>query len=647
MLKNWYTRLTRIASGSFGSAKEDGFSLETSLTKFERFFHFWVLVCRSFVRNRCPVRASALSYTTLIALIPMLAVAMSITSAILKSEGETRIRQFIEEFVDRMIPTAHGQAQGTNTNAAPPIAETTPATSQFDHIQFDEQQFRQALAETNAALASLSSSNEPVAPLITDAASLTNVIAGLGTTNVANATNTLAATFIAGKVQVKKNVSSEAANFIYDFAKKSYSGTLGVTGMIFLVLTAIMTLTRVEETFNDIWGVTRGRDWWSRITNYTFTITFGPIFLIVALGLMNGPNFQRSRDLIRLVPFLEPLLTSILPVLIICFTFAMFYKLVPNTKVDFSAALVGGSLAGLAWHGYNHLGWLLASRWVSANAVYGSLAIIPLLMGGLYVVWLTVLFGSQVAYAFQNRASYLQDRLVENVNQRGREFVALRLMTWIGQRFYRGQSPATIREISMELGIPSKLVQQVMRTLLLAGLVVEVAGPETGYSPARPLDTITCHHILLAMRATHGQEPATRDEPVREEVLGEFARIQAAEREAASSVTMFMMVHRAQARLELLAGGAPRKEITATGIVAATTTQTSPASEIVVVTNPKVEFPEPINVPIAAKPAAVEPARSRTDVEIGSVKSSPPPSSIAPTPPVGPTPNNDNESFPL
>ena len=81
--------------------------------------------------------------------------------------------------------------------------------------------------------------------------------------------------------------------------------------------------------------------------------------------------------------------------------------------------------------------------------------------------------------------------------------------------------------------MPSKLAQQVLHTLLAARLVVEVAGAETAYAPARPLETINCHHILLAMRATHGQELITRDEPMRVEVLGEFARIQAAESEAA------------------------------------------------------------------------------------------------------------------
>ena len=600
MSKKSLSRLIRIASGAFGTGKDDVFSLEANLTRFEKFVHFWVLVWQSFVRNRCPVRASALSYTTMLAMIPMLAVAMSVSSVLLKSQGEAQIERFIQSFVDNMIPAA----------AALGAHESDPAM-----------ELEATSLDTNAP----------------SAVNLTNNLAGISETNA------IPAGSIALSTNQKKNLSKQAAEYIHGFAQKTYSGTLGVTGMFFLILTAILTLTRVEETFNDIWGVTRGREWWPRIANYFLTIVGGPALILGALSMMSGARFQKTKGIISGVPFLEPLLSVILPVALICLTFALFYKLVPNTKVYFSAALVGGTLAGICWHFYNQLGFLLASQAVSANKIYGSLALIPLLMGSLYVIWLTVLFGAQVAYAFQNRASYLQEKLAENVNQRGREFVALRLMTCIGQRFHRGLPPVTIREISAELGIPGKLAQQVLHTLLAARLVVEVSGPECGYSPARPLESINTHHILLAMRATQGQELVTRDEPVRIEVLGEFARIQAAEKEAASRVTMLALVNRADARLELAMPGGTTVKIQpeATSQLVTTLTDGGLVEEAPVATEENPEAP-PIEVSPKTNLASAtaspelppEQAKSRT-------------SASASNTPLASSTTNENESFPL
>jgi membrane protein len=170
-------------------------------------------------------------------------------------------------------------------------------------------------------------------------------------------------------------------------------------------------------------------------------------------------------------------------------------------------------------------------------------------MIGLYFSWLILLFGAQVAYAFQNRATYLEEKQVENVDQRGREFIALRLMTFIGQRFSSGESPASILDLSQELSVPSRLIRQILQTLAAARLVVETAGAEPAWLPARPLERITCHDILFAMRASQGQELATRDDPARSEVYGEFQRIEEAERVVAASVTILGLVNRAQALL--------------------------------------------------------------------------------------------------
>ena len=81
----------------------------------------------------------------------------------------------------------------------------------------------------------------------------------------------------------------------------------------------------------------------------------------------------------------------------------------------------------------------MSRGWYPNSKIYGSLGLVPVFMIGLYFSWLILLFGAQVAYAFQNRATYLEEKQVENINQRGREFVAFRLMTLIGRRFLPGE----------------------------------------------------------------------------------------------------------------------------------------------------------------------------------------------------------------
>ena len=487
MAKSSFSRLIKILTGVHDGA-------ETEFSRLERFAHFWVLVGRSFVRNRCPVRAAALSYTTLLALIPLLAVAISVTSGLLKNQGEEKIYGAIDRFVSTVMPPA-----ALNTNGAVSL-NLSPGRSA-------------ALSPTNS------------------------IVSTNGTVSTAGDKRVEAAQMV-------------VARDIHNFIQNTRSGTLGAIGMLLLVYVAIRMLASIESTFNDIWGVTRGRNWLWRIVLYWATITLGPLLIVGALGLASGSHLQTTTNLVARMPFVGSLIFEFLPLVVLWLVFALVYLLMPNTKVKFSAALIGGIVGGSLWHLNNVFGFLYISRVVTNSKIYGGLGLVPVFMVGLYFSWLILLLGAQVAYAFQNREAYLQDKLVENVNQRGREFVALRLMTLIGQRFQRGEPAATLQQISTTLGIPTRLVQQILQPLLAARLVTEIAGTETACLPARPLDTINAHHVLRAVRAGSGQDIATRDEPARAEVLGEFARIEEAERDAASRVTLLALVNRAQRQIE-------------------------------------------------------------------------------------------------
>jgi membrane protein len=449
---------------------------EQELTAFQRLVHFWVLVARSFVRNRCPLRASALAYASLLAMVPMLAVVISVSSSLLKKQGEQPIEQFIENLVASLTP-------------ASPVLGPQPADASPGG------------ADAHAAQSKY--------------------------------------------IQTRK----EIAHNINQFIGNVRSGTLGVTGMVALVFVAITMLSRIETTFNDIWGVTRGRTWFARIVHYWAAITLGPVLLAVVVGLTSGPHFQGTREILAQLPlglgWLMSFLFRFLPFLILSLAFAAFYQLMPNTKVLWRAALVGGVVGGSLWQLNNMISVLYVSRVVTNSKIYGSLGMVPVFMVGLYFSWIILLLGAQVAYAYQNRRTYLQEKQAEGVHQRSREFVALRLMTQVGLRFHRAERPATLTQLADSLGVPSRLAGQILHTLVDVSLLAEVVDGESAYVPARPLSEISAQDIVQALRSGRGMDLATRDDAARALVREEFERMAAAEKAVAEGITLQALVERA------------------------------------------------------------------------------------------------------
>jgi membrane protein len=473
----------RAAARDFFNEKAIETDQRLYTSRLHRIAHFWLLVGKSFQRNRGPVRAAALSYTTLLALVPLLAVGVSITTSMLQKRGQEPVEELISKLVDYVAPALDLEARAE------------------DEIQE---------ARTNTVIVSLTNA------------------AGVVTSTNLPATNPPRA--VTGRERVVTQITAFIANI--------KSGALGVTSVLALLFVGISLLRTIEATFNDIWGVTRGRPWVKSIVYYWAVITLGPIFLVAALTLTTGPYLETTQAWLNRVPFLGSTIFHLAPFVILSLGFTAFYMLMPNTKVHFKAALVGGIIGGCLWQLNNLFNVIYVSRVMTYTNIYGSLAVIPLFLVGMYFSWLIMLLGAQIAYAWQNRDAYIQEKQAESVSQRGREFIALRLMTHIARSFLAGAHPLSLVELSRELAVPSQLAQRVLCSLVQNGLLVEVNDTDVRFSPGRPLERISAYHVIAALRAGNGHELATTEDDARLLVRSEFERISLAEREAGDAVTM-------------------------------------------------------------------------------------------------------------
>jgi len=473
------SKLKQMLSAIRDFLAERGLEDDPQSSRLWCFAHFWLMVAKNFVRNRCLVRASALAYTTLLALVPLLAVGVGVTSSLLKQQGDKPAQELIDRLVAYVAPALNLEAK-TAVATVPP-GQTNPPP---------------------AAVASTVPGSTPPE----------------------------------GRARVVRQIT--------EYIRDVHSGTLTTTSMIALLFVCISMLRTIEAAFNDIWGVTEGRSWFRSIVYYWATITLGPLVLVGAISLTAGGQARMAHAWMDRMPLLTAFLFTAMPYLLLSLGFALFYALMPNTRVRWPAALVGGVLGGCLWQLNNKFSVLYVSQVGSYTSIYGSLGLLPLFLVGLFFSWIIVLFGAQVAYAFQNRQAYIQEKLAQGANQHGREFVALRLMTTVARHFSRGGPPPTCNDLATDTGVPSRLAGQVLGVLVRAKLVMEVCGQEAAYAPARPLHLLTPGDVLQALRSCDGQEFSTKDDAERALVRAEYERIHHAESQAAGEVNFQQVVNR-------------------------------------------------------------------------------------------------------
>jgi membrane protein len=297
---------------------------------------------------------------------------------------------------------------------------------------------------------------------------------------------------------------------------------------VLLALVAVRLLMTIEQTFNDIWGVQRGRSIWRKVVYYWTSITLGPIVLFTALAVTGTAEFSNVVGRLSFAPGLQRWLLQLAPYAILWAGFSLMYGLMPNTRVRFHAALIGGVVGGTLWQLNSQLNTMYLSRVVTYSKIYGGLGVVPVFLLGLYFSWLIVLLGAQVSFAAQNVHLYLQQRASERMDQARRELLACRVVLQACHSFLRGAPPPDTETLASQLRAPLQSLNQLAHRLVEGGVLVEVANAEGGLQPAHPPESITIADVLHVVRTNDGtcsdelKRPGS--EPV-EQTLSEIAAV--------------------------------------------------------------------------------------------------------------------------
>lgn len=334
----------------------------------------------------------------------------------------------------------------------------------------------------------------------------------------------------------------EISNKIIGFVENIKVGVLGAVGLAFLLYTVVSLIQKIEETFNYVWRVEAARGLAQRFSSYLSVILVGPVLVFASMGLtatLASHGMVQEVLNTEAVSGLVVLGGRLLPYVLVIIAFSFFYVFIPNTRVKKSAALAGGVIAGLLWKFSGVVFAIFISTSSNYAAIYSGFAIVILLLIWLYLSWLILLLGAQIAFFIQY-PQYLTRFPVElYLSNRLRERISLQVMYLIAEHHMHGKDPWTLEKLVHYLGLPMQPISEVLRLVEQAGYIAKTADNPPGYLPKHDLETISLAEIFGVVRSAGENRLVTlnrlpHDQAV-EKIMGQ---IQAAYREQMGDMTL-------------------------------------------------------------------------------------------------------------
>ena len=243
----------------------------------------------------------------------------------------------------------------------------------------------------------------------------------------------------AGEAVTLRAINKDLDGLVDRLLANAASGEAGVIGLALILAFAVLMLSRVEDALNGIWGVRFGRSWRDRFANYLLFLVLFFLVGATTLTMLSAASLAASIGqgtswltgwLQRLpgggaaVGFVSgngPVLVSLA---LLTLAFAAFNRMMPNVRVRWSAALIGGLTIAVLVAINHRLAALYVGKVTQFQSLCGELSIVLVLMFGSYLSWLFVLIGGQVAYAYQNRRALARHKAWEGLSHRARRTLA-------------------------------------------------------------------------------------------------------------------------------------------------------------------------------------------------------------------------------
>lgn len=278
---------------------------------------------------------------------------------------------------------------------------------------------------------------------------------------------------------------------------------IGITSVGLLLYFVLDMMRKIESSFNYIWSVKHGRSWSSRVSEYLFAVIVSPLLLFLSITITSSVNTNFFRDLLENLSYgilIIEFFALIAPILLMSLAFAFAYSFLPNTRVQFGSAFIGGLVTTIIWKlmGSVFQGFFIAS---ARESIYLAFATVVAVMFFVYIGWLVALIGSSIAYYHQYPSKTRVVRGQSNMSIAQQEELGLCVAAVIINRFNAGLSPLNEVELAATLSGHPMVIEDSLLALEKIGLISRTAEEPPRYLPTRTVEGCTLFDVWKALRS--------------------------------------------------------------------------------------------------------------------------------------------------
>ena len=402
------------------------------------------IAIKGFIEDNCTLQASALTYITLVTIVPVLAVTLAFCKGIGVQE---RLMSSIgiEREVLEEPSEEKGATQYRYRIVQAEVDEETPANAAEQGDNASDATTSERIKSVATQFSSLIKGDEKVTGKSAWAASLPAPM-------------------------------QDALIQLFTYVDRTNFAALGVVGLITMLVTVVMSIKKLENNFNSIWCVKRGRSLGRQFSEYLIVLLLTPLALLVVLTLA---TFLNNGGIAALLPtasetarMWSKIAASSLLFAFVIVSFVFLYIFMPNTKVRIGSAIVGGLSAAIIWGIvlWAYIRWQIGLA--NFNKIYGSFAALPFFLAWLYANWTVVLLGVEICYSAQNAQILRNAKHISQMAPGACHLLGIVIMNEVCRNFEEGQGQWNAAQFAATHNVSIKEIEAALTPLEQNGFII-------------------------------------------------------------------------------------------------------------------------------------------------------------------------------